>query len=194
MDADASWTAGKFGNGLLTTPLNGATVAKSASLDAISTGMSIGAWFRVDADSDTGIRRDSVVLLEDQAAAEQLPDGWVFAPWLDGGIILAWGGKKVSKARWTHVAGVYDGSSASLYIDGELDNSVNAKGKFASSGNALGIGKYGAETFTGGIDELFLYNRGVTREELRQIVKGYTNQAVEASGKLTTRWASLKQR
>jgi len=192
LDAAAKWTAGKWGQALLASPQNGAVVPISDSLNSVVDGLSIGGWFRIDKDSDTGLRRDSGYLLEDQSATEQNPDGWAFGVWSGGGITLVWGQKKIKQGEWTHIAGTFDGSVLSLYVNGELDSTANLKGKVDRPATTLGLGKYGGETYIGGVDEAFLYKRGITKTELAAVIKGYTATAVQARDKAATRWGELK--
>ena len=187
--------AGKFGDAVVTQPQKAVNVPITDSLNSLKEAMSLGGWFRIDEPSDTGHRRNSSYLLEDQAGGEQNPDGWVFAVWTnEGGIGLAWGEKKVKPKVGTHIAGTYDGKMLSLYIDGKLDISVKKTGKIENPGNPLGLGKYGGETYIGGMDEVFLYDRALSTDELEAIMKSFEVAfAIESRGKLATCWASLKQ-
>jgi len=184
---------GKFGQAIVTKPQQGVDVPLSDSLNSLKEQMTIGGWFRIDEDSDTGHRRNGSYLLEDQAGGERNPDGWVFAVWTDSGIGLAWGNKKVKQEVWTHIAGTYDGKMLSLYINGELDVNVKKDGKIANPGDPLGLGKYGAETYIGGMDEVFIYDRALSAEELKELLKGFESAfSVDPSEKLATKWATLK--
>ena len=132
--------------------------------------------------------------MEDQAGGEQNPDGWVFAVWTASGIGLAWGNKKVKPKVWTHIAGTYDGKALRLYINGKLDVSEDKTGEIANPGDPLGLGKYGGELYVGGMDEVFLYDRALSEDELETIMKSFEVAfAIESRGKLATCWASLKQ-
>ena len=186
---------GKFGNAIVTQPTQAVTVPATKSLDSVKNQMSLGGWFRVDKPSDTGHRRNGAYLLEDQASGEQNPDGWVFAVWTDaGGIGLAWGKKKVKPEVWTHIAGTYDGKKIYLYINGELDVSIPKTGKVMQVKVPLNLGKYGGETYVGGMDEVFLYDRALSADELKAIMKSFSiATAVDSRGKLATCWASLKK-
>ena len=187
--------AGKFGQAVVTKPQQGVDVPITDSLNSLKEAMSLGGWFRIDEDSDTGHRRNGSYLLEDQAGGERNPDGWVFAVWTDSGIGLAWGQMKVKQEVWTHIAGTYDGKMLSLYINGKLDVSIKKDGKIANPGDPLGLGKYGGETYIGGIDEVFLYDRALSAVELKELLKGFESAfAVDPSYRLTTRWATLKTR
>ncbi len=186
--------AGKFGDAVVTQPQKAVNVPITDSLNSLEEAMSLGGWFRIDEPSDTGHRRNASYLLEDQADGERNPDGWVFAVWTDSGIGLAWGNKKVKPKVWTHIAGTYDGKALRLYINGKLDVSEDWTGKIANPGNPLGLGKYGGETYVGGMDEVFLYDRALSTDELEAIMKSFEVAfAIESRGKLATCWASLKQ-
>jgi len=186
---------GKFGNAIVTQPKQAVTVPATKSLDSVTNQMSLGGWFRIDKPSDTGHRRNGAYLLEDQAAGEQNPDGWVFAVWTDaGGIGLAWGKRKVKPEVWTHIAGTYDGRKIYLYINGMLDVSIPKTGKVMQVKVPLNLDKYGGETYVGGMDEVFLYNRALSADELKAMMKSFSiATAVDSREKLATCWASLKK-
>ncbi|MBC8385147.1 MAG: carboxypeptidase regulatory-like domain-containing protein [Candidatus Cloacimonetes bacterium] len=66
---------------------------------------------------------------------------------------------------WYHVAGVYDGSSLKLYVNGVLDNSVSAGGSIGSDNNPVYIGEnyeYSRD-FGGNIDEVRVWNTSLSQ-------------------------------
>jgi hypothetical protein len=75
---------------------------------------------------------------------------------------------------WYHVAGTYDGSTARIYVNGVLENSVEKSGLvLPSTGGAIKIGQEsavedpeGPEFFNGLIDEVELYSRALSAEEI----------------------------
>jgi hypothetical protein len=75
---------------------------------------------------------------------------------------------------WYHVAGTYDGNIAKIYVNGILENSVEKSGPvLPSTGGAIKIGQEsavedpdGPEFFNGLIDEVELYNRALSAEEI----------------------------
>ena len=187
---------GKFGNAIVTQPKQAVTVPATKSLDSITNQMSLGGWFRIDKPSDTGHRRNGAYLLEDQSGGGKNPDGWVFAVWTDvGSIGLAWGEKKVTPEVWTHIVGTYDGKKIYLYINGELDVSIPKTGKILPVKVPLNLGEYGRETYVGGMDEVFLYNRALSADEVKATMKSFSSSvtAVDSRDKLATCWASLKK-
>ena len=102
---------------------------------------------------------------------------------------------------WYHVAAVYDGVNASIYIDGELG---------ASSGYALGIADTGAPVIIGSnypdnsqcikglLDEVAIFSVALIDEEIQTIMNEGLEIAtgispVEPSDKLTATWGHIKR-
>ena len=79
------------------------------------------------------------------------------------------------KYEWIYIVGVYNGVSANLMVfdsSGKLigKNSVTASGKIAQDKSGLLIGtNYPAATFNGAIDEIRIYNRALSWEEILAI-------------------------
>ena len=77
---------------------------------------------------------------------------------------------------WTHVAGVYNGTTASIYINGVLDSSQPYSGNLWTSSEILKIGgglTNGTEFFQGNISEVRMWNIARTPAE---ITSSYTKQ------------------
>jgi hypothetical protein len=74
--------------------------------------------------------------------------------------------------EWNHIAVTFDASSAAkIYRNGEEVGSGNAAGPVAKSAAKLVIGKYDedAPAFNGIIDEVMIFNRVLSADEVRQI-------------------------
>ena len=74
--------------------------------------------------------------------------------------------------QWYHVAGVYDGTNIMTYIDGILDNSTSQSFTSYFDGSCLAfIGGQHSKVadcwFNGTIDEVKIYKRALTAEEIR---------------------------
>ena len=205
INGDFKWDSGKLGGCIVAPGTGSINVPVSASLDTVTKAVTIAGWFRVDADSDTGIRRQNAFLLEDQSTSEPVPDGFSFRIWTTAGLSPGIYGKtELQQGRWYHVAGTYDGSQMRLYIDGveekELVDSTGGAidGKWSGNigtpaGDVLQL-KYASESLIGGIDEIVLLNRALTASEIKEMMSGaLSTTAVDASGKLTTTWAAIKR-
>ena len=198
------WVDGKIGGAIFANGGGSIDVASSPSLDSISDALTVAAFFRVEADSDTGVRRNGAFLLEDQSATEPVPAGWSFRIWTTDGLSPGIYGKtELELGVWYHIAGVWDGATMSLYIDGvpeaELltDGGADTDGAWggtlAKTANPLQL-KFGPESYTGAIDEIVLFSRALSEDEIRSLAeKGWVGALdVEPRGKLATAWAALK--
>ena len=75
---------------------------------------------------------------------------------------------------WTHVVGAYDGSMLRLYVNGVLNNSLAASGSSCNTSSALVLGRNietggTPENFTGYLDDVRIYNRGITEDEVQRL-------------------------
>ena len=95
--------------------------------------------------------------------------------------------------KWHHVAGVYDGSVAIIYINGEVDNEKKFEGVLKHNGENFWMGarKSDGLPFNGLLDELRLYNRGLSQAEIEQNLDA-VGLAVEPSQKLALTWGTIK--
>ncbi len=89
--------------------------------------------------------------------------------------------------QWWHVAVSYDAATheARLYVDGVLAESFTHTGTLGSSTSALGIGRDGHwnARFTGRMDEVRLYNRALSANEVAALLDdGATEPSVETPG------------
>lgn len=196
------WDEGKFGDGILISG-GSITVENSDSINSVTEAMTIAAWFRVDADSDTGIRRQNAYLLEDQSSSEPVPNGFSFRIWTTNGLSPgAYTTSEVEQGEWYHIAGTYDGEMIKMYVNGVLEAELltdagaefNGEwtGDVGTPGDQLQL-KYGSESYTGAMDEIILFNRALTDAEIKALVEGWdAAMPVDSRGKLTSTWGSVK--
>ena len=204
INGDFKFEDGKFGKAVVAAGGGSIDVQDSNSIKSISDELTVAAWFRVDADSDTGVRKNGAFLLEDQSAGEPIPDGFSFRIWTDQGITPGFYGKtKLEQKKWHHVAGTYDGTKVEMYVDGKPDSENGAladnKGDWkpewggkVQAGGVLQL-KFGPESFTGGIDEIVILSRALEADEIKQLLNGWDEAFdVEPQGKLATTWSRIK--
>lgn len=162
-------------------------------------GFSVVAWMNVDMQADHAIfnarANDSTWLVH----PEFRNDGnfrWLLRG--DGGATIfdIRGGKSEPK-KWIHYAGTYDGSTGRLYINGEEVGSNAGGMKIAKDwgqGARVGLNIDNARPFTGLMDDLNLWIRGLSADEVKTVMEfGPLPQAVSPRGRLTTIWASLRR-
>lgn len=76
---------------------------------------------------------------------------------------------------WYHVVCAYDGSSAKMYLDGVLDEQINASSGLVATDTEVRIGQNmtGGESFKGYVDDLRLYNQALTQTEITNLYNTY---------------------
>ncbi len=101
---------------------------------------------------------------------------------------------------WVHFGGVYDSASgAALYVNGVLVGEGVGGSQIAANwglGARVGMNIDDARPFTGMMDDLSIWKRGLTGEEVVAVMEDgamTAGTAVDASGKATTTWAALKR-
>ena len=104
----------------------------------------------------------------------------------------------VTDGAWHHVAATYQRPNFKLYIDGELDAETAPDADPESNDAPLYIGgcDIGNYWMTGVIDEVVLYDRALSPEELSELIQEgiATVTPVEPAGKLATTWSQIKTR
>jgi hypothetical protein len=90
-------------------------------------------------------------------------------PWFDAST-------PITDNEWHHVAGVYDGTMARIYIDDVESATRAATGQLASSTNNVLIGENEGGTgrlLSGTLDDVRIYSRGLSAAEVLMVMKGY---------------------
>jgi hypothetical protein len=104
---------------------------------------------------------------------------------------------------WYHWAGVYDGSELKIYLNGEKDASTSLSGEISGTGDGhsdwIVFGKDYHTSVNNDrwnkvvIDEVRIYDRGLTDEEVMQNFLTENNKlAVSFEGKMAAIWGSIK--
>ena len=90
--------------------------------------------------------------------------------------------KVFKDTTWYHIAFTYDNSDTSmnfkLYIDGQLDTAISAKGAIKWDMNSLLIGKYpyvDDQVFKGNIKNIQIWNRPLSQNEIQQNIDGVSD-------------------
>ncbi len=109
------------------------------------------------------------------------------------GLTSATGG--LPDATWTHVVGVYDPAGSApqqrLYLNGTLVQSQTFTSALAYDTSATGflrIGAYTGPGFNGWMDDVRIYNRGLTQTEVSALYAGRTAGGDPPETNLAGRW------
>jgi hypothetical protein len=103
----------------------------------------------------------------------------------------------IENGEWVYAVSTWDGSEAIVYINGEPESPIPGAGVInVENEPSLDIGyrrTSAASWYQGGIDELFIFNRVIDEDEVKEIMKGFADMiAVEPEARLTTTWGALK--
>ncbi|WP_432144080.1 LamG domain-containing protein [Streptomyces sp. bgisy084] len=177
-------------------PATGFTVPDRADLNP-SEALTLSAW--VNATSwPTKIFQGSIIAKDAWASGS---GGYVlrggsggkisFAVVLNGNWVEAQTSATVPTGGWHHVAGVYDGATMKIYIDGVQRASQAQSGKLtASTRKALIVGNSPADptrTFSGSIDEVRVYSRALSATDISNAYQAHTPDTGSSDSALVLR-------
>ena len=100
----------------------------------------------------------------------------------------------IAQNTWYHVALTFDGTKVSGYVDGALVESRDAAYDFAGSDGATTVGKHaGAARFIdGSVDEVLIYNRALSADEVKQNFAAEGSAAIDPTDNLPLSWGKIK--
>ncbi|MBN1420592.1 MAG: hypothetical protein JXP34_17595 [Planctomycetes bacterium] len=87
---------------------------------------------------------------------------------IDGDLAEFGAAYSFQERRWYHVAGTYDGERLRIFVDGNLLQETQVRGRLACDHVPTYIGHGDGEWFRGRIDEVRLWKIARTEEEIRQ--------------------------
>jgi hypothetical protein len=74
---------------------------------------------------------------------------------------------------WTHLVGTYDGTNIRVYINGNFIQSVNYPGTISDPHRDLSVGYYNTNYYEGAVDELYIYNRALTQDDVTKLFNAH---------------------
>ncbi len=107
-----------------------------------------------------------------------------FAANKDGGLWVVCGNTRVTDGKWHHIVGVFDGTQASLYVDGELDNQLRATTPFNTDPFDVCIGENAERTgrcWRGLIDDVLILDHALDPSEVQTLYARGARALVSAS-------------
>lgn len=197
VDGGKRGKAAKFASGSFL-DLDGPNIPKA---DIPTDGMSVVAWINVEQISDMAIFNaragDATWLVHPEARGDGNYRWLLRGP--GGATIFDIRAGKNKTNTWVHYAGTYSRQTKKgiLYIDGEPVGEADGGTKIASDwdmGARVGFNIDNARPFTGLMDDLNVWKRGLTQDEVKAIMAGGPlPQAIDAKSKLTTTWGRIKR-
>lgn len=147
-----------------------------------------GAWSQIIAKKGPGDRSPGIWICPDS-----LNIHWRFNPGNAGTGCAGPNGENTlfDLNKWYHVAGTKKDGTLTFYVDGKKIQTNPVPAAHENTAGILYIGKTGYRAATFYIDELYVYNRALTIDEISSVMKGEL-LPVEAQDKLTTTWGQLK--
>ncbi len=86
----------------------------------------------------------------------------------------------LTAGEWIHIVGVYDGSNAMIYLNGEKKDSHPLTGNVKTGQKAF-LGKNGESYFKGSIDQVEIFNTALTGIEIENMYNHIKNDVVTTS-------------
>jgi hypothetical protein len=80
----------------------------------------------------------------------------------------------LSTQEHTHIAGTYDGSYVKIYINGNLEATSSFTGNILINDEPFSIGRssYDKDYYLGEMDEIRVYNRALSEDEIKEVLRG----------------------
>jgi len=186
LDTSTAWVAGRSLGALSIAHTGWVQVAPSPSIDAITDHITISVWVDLEGTISgadlwgTALSRQIGTGIDEHYHISLFMDGRpsLFVTTGDGYVLLQ-ATDSAPRGTWTHLAGVYDGAMARLYVNGAEVASQALTGTFVPDttpivlgGNDNDASGVPTELFPGRIDELMLYARALGAAEISQLAAG----------------------
>ncbi len=191
LDPATAWTAGRAGGGVDVAAKGWIGVVPSPSIDSIDDQVTVAAWVNLEGTitpdpNSTTIGWATALSRQKGTTYDQ---HYHLALNIDAhphlfimpatGVAAITAPDPVARGTWVHIAGTYDSVEARLFVSGVLVASGDLAGHFAPDvtpviigGNGNGPSNVPTELFPGLLDEVLLYRRALTEDEIRQLAAG----------------------
>ncbi|MFB0552617.1 MAG: LamG-like jellyroll fold domain-containing protein [Phycisphaerae bacterium] len=164
---NTTWEDGVFGGAL---HFHGMGYGYVENFKYSDNAITVCAWVRHDAFRIGKIERYVTVAPEVAVIRKEANGSLHFYIKTDGNLRHLWVSDVLRVGRWHHVAGTWDGITQRLYIDGVEIASQELGGVLGNTSNVEMSS--GGEPFNGMLDEVRIYNRALTRAEIRAFMQG----------------------
>jgi len=192
------WVSGKYGGGMEFGAEKFLEIADNDSLD-LTTTLSISMWVKIAAGGEAT-----------QSGLEKQP-AWQageynLAAVYGGGVLLqaadlpadcadtAVTPEGIEDDNWHHIAGTWDGTIIKVYIDGAEKASEDCVGEIKVGDGNVYVGSRGGtgRWVNGALDEIKVFNRALSADEVKADMEKTATTAVDAKSKLAISWGEIK--
>jgi len=172
----AEWTEGRIGGALAFDGTDDFVSIPNESHFDITGHVTVSAWIRVESFTASW---QAIVTKGDRAwrlhrANKTKRIGFACSDLSRNEVGDLYGKKDVADGEWHHVAGVLDGTNASIFVDGVLDASAASSPTISVNDYAVLIGanaQISGRLFEGVIDDVRIYNRALSADELQALAE-----------------------
>jgi hypothetical protein len=197
LKGDPKWVDGKFGKAL---QLNGSTdwvEVPHADILTVDKEITVMAWIKADRYEVPGAGYQGIVSKSNDPRSYSLytmAAGTLHFSTAGVGTVSV---AKVPLKEWVHVAAVVVDGKHRYYFNGKLDSEsgsgVKLPGLSDKASVLVGKTPEGSREFGGIIDEVRIWNKALTIDEIvKQMDKGGKTAPVESNGRLVSTWAQIK--
>jgi hypothetical protein len=189
LDPATAWVArGPEGGALSPQGMGYVNVPPSASIDSITTQVTLAAWMFLAAPVGMGTYGTAIsrqiasgTFLEQHyhLSVNDQKQAILFITTMTGGKYVIGGPPNIPLQTWVHLAGTYDGRQLRLYVNGVQVASEPGSGPFAAettpvvlSGNGNTESRTVSEFVPGQLDEVMLYRRALGPNEIARLERG----------------------
>jgi hypothetical protein len=185
LDPSMAWVAGgPEGSSLAPQAKGYVNVVASTSIDSVTDQVTVAGWIYLDGAANqyaTVISRQIGTGFGQHYHLSLTPslNPGLYITTTTGGQLDIVASTVVPQQTWLHLAGTYDGTTARLYLNGAEVNSGAISGPFAAETNPVVLGGNGngadltvSELIPGQLDDVMLYRRALTRDEIARIEGG----------------------
>jgi len=177
----ADWVDGKYDGTLNFDGSDDYVDCGALSSMDITGPFTLGAWIKTDSTYDTR----NIITKGDSAYGIQLENNNAVMFYCGGGSLTT-PENSVANNVWTHIAAVYTGSEMKIYINGTEKQNAPFYSNPQLTSETLKIGRHASgsfQYFSGCIDEVFIYSRALSADEIASLYPGDT--AGGAADKIT---------
>ena len=168
-------------------PVGFGSIMVDKSVVTKSTGLTLSAWIRP---SKTTEKWQTIVRREDSWKRQLLAMGGTdgtWGIWMGAGIggrYVEFGAqvepKVLRDGKWHHVAGTFDGSQITIYVDGKQVGDKKVEGSlYTRSLKPMDIGSSGDEPFHGDLNDVRVFRSGLGKLEIEKIAAGEQDVALK---------------